>query len=171
MKKIIGFFSAAVIMIAFATNVNAQVSANALASATIVTPIAIAWASDMNFGNVGVDAAGGTVDMTPAGVRTANGGCFLPAVTGTVTAGSFTVSGTGGATYSITLPGAALTISNGANNMSVDTWTSTPTPTGTIGGGGTQTLSVGATLHVGGSQAPGLYTSAAPGFTVTVNYN
>jgi len=170
MKKVIRFFSAAIVMIAFTANVNAQ-SATALASATIVTPITLTWVSDMNFGNVGVNAVGGTVDMTPAGGRTANGGCFLPAVTGTVTAGAFTVGGSAAATYSITLPAGALTISNGAINMTVDTWTSTPTPTGTIGGGGTQSLTIGGTLHVAGSQAPGLYTSAAPGFTVTVNYN
>jgi hypothetical protein len=53
--------------------------------------------------------------------------------------------------------------------MTVDTWTSTPTPTGTLTGG-TQTLTVGATLHVAGSQLAGVYSSATP-FDVTVNYN
>jgi hypothetical protein len=72
-------------------------------------------------------------------------------------------------TFGITLPAAATTIT-AVTNMTVDTWTSTPTPTGTLPGG-TQTLTVGATLHVGASQAAGVYTSGATPFTVTVNYN
>jgi hypothetical protein len=54
--------------------------------------------------------------------------------------------------------------------MTVDTWTSTPSSTGTLSSGGTQTLTVGGTLHVAGSQVSGTYTSATP-FSVTVNYN
>ena len=53
--------------------------------------------------------------------------------------------------------------------MTVDTWTSTPTPTGTLTGG-SQTLNVGATLNVPASSPSGVYTSATP-FNVTVNYN
>ncbi len=53
--------------------------------------------------------------------------------------------------------------------MTVDTWTSSPTPTGTLTGG-TETLTVGATLNVGASQAAGTYISGTP-FDVTVNYN
>jgi hypothetical protein len=63
----------------------------------------------------------------------------------------------------------ANTITDGTNTMTVGTWTSTPTPTGTLTGG-TETLSVGATLNVAGSQPAGVYVSGAP-FTVTVNYN
>jgi hypothetical protein len=53
--------------------------------------------------------------------------------------------------------------------MTVNTFTSTPTPTGTLTGG-TETLRVGATLNVGASQPAGTYVSGTP-FTVTVNYN
>src|SRR5512133_7024 len=92
----------------------------------------------------------------------------LPAVGGTISAAVFTVTGTTGATYSITLPASAI-ISFGAIAMTVNSFTSTPTPTGTLAGG-TETLRVGATLNVNGGQAPGLYTSGTP-FVVTVNYN
>ena len=54
--------------------------------------------------------------------------------------------------------------------MTVDTWTSTPSGTGTLSAGGSQTLTVGATLNVAGSQVAGTYVSGTP-FTVTVNYN
>ena len=157
-------------LLALSLSVQAQVSATATASATIVAPIAIANASDMNFGNVAVSTLGGTVVLSPGGVRSVTGDVTLPATTGTVSAASFDVTGTAGYTYSITLPAAATTISSGANTMTVDTWTSNPTPTGTLDGTGAETLSVGATLTVGGSQAAGAYTSGTP-FTVTVNYN
>ena len=83
------------------------------ASATIVTPIAIANASDMDFGNVAVSAAPGTVVLDPAGARSVTGGVTLPAVTGTVTAAAFDVTGQANFTYSITLPAAATTITSG----------------------------------------------------------
>ncbi len=124
----------------------------------------------MEFGNLNVGATGGTAVITPAGVRSVTGDVTMPATTGTVNAASFTVSGTANFGYSITLPAAATTLTSGANTMTVNTWTSSPTPTGTIGVGGTQVLTVGATLTVGGAQAAGTYTSGTP-FTVTVNYN
>lgn len=164
------FFALAILFFGFAAGTFAQVSATATATATIVTPIAIVNAANMNFGNVAVSASLGTVVLAPAGTRTATGGVTLPVVTGTVAAGSFTVSGTPSYTYAITLPAAATTITNGANNMTVDTWTSTPSGTGTLSAGGTQTLNVGGTLHVGANQASGIYVSGTP-FTVTVNYN
>jgi len=159
----------AVLFAAFSTVTMAQVNATASASALIVQPIAIAWAADMDFGNVAVSTLAGTVVLDPAGARTTTGGVTLPALTGTVTAASFTVTGDGTRTYVITLPAAATTISNGVQTMNVDTWTSNPSGTGTLAAG-TQTLNVGATLNVAGSQAPGTYVSGAD-FTVTVNYN
>ena len=153
-------------------NASAQSSATASASATIVTPISITKNVDMDFGNAAVQTAtGGTVVLDPAGSRTATSGVTLPAVTGTVTAADFTVNGQGNYTYAITLP-TTLTISDAGNahNMTVNTFTSTPAATGTLSSGGSQTLTVGATLNVGAGQASGTYTSASP-FTVTVNYN
>lgn len=168
MKRIAKFFTLAIIMVAFSVNTFAQVTASASATATIVTPITITKTVDMNFGNL-YSAAAGTVTIDPAGTRTVGGGVTL-APGGTVTAAAFTVGGTAGVIYSITLPPAATTITDGTNTMTVDTWSSNPTPTGTIGGGGTETLTVGAVLHVGAAQPAGIYVSATP-FDVTVNYN
>ena len=123
----------------------------------------------MNFGNVAVNASTGTVILTPAGARSATGGVtFIPASPGTVTAASFTVTGLAGLTYSITIP-TTLTITDGTNNMTVNNFTSSPTPTGTLTGG-SETLTVGATLQVGANQVAGVYTTTTP-FDVTVNYN
>ena len=136
------------------------------ATATIVTGISLTKTADLNFGSVVPGGSAGSVMMTPAGARSASGGASLGSSTGS-SAGSFTVAGLAGAAYSITLP-ASTTITSGANNMTVNTFTSTPSVTGNLGGGGTQTLSIGATLQVGASQPTGTYSGA---FNVTVTYN
>ena len=170
MKLLSKLIFVSIVMLLFASSAFAQVTASATATATIVTPIAITNDVDMNFGNLAVNASVGTVVLTPAGARSATGGVsFLAATPGTITAASFTVTGLADATYSITLPAGALTITSGANTMTVDTWTSSPTPTGTLTGG-TETLTVGATLNVGASQPAGTYVSGTP-FDVTVTYN
>jgi hypothetical protein len=168
MKKLIPVFTAVLMMVVFATTVKAQVTGTATGTASIITPIAIANAGNMNFGNIAVSATAGTVVLTPAGTRSKTGGVTLPAVTGTVSAAAFTVTGLGSSTYSITLP-TTYTITSGANNMTLGTFTSTPSGTGTLSSG-TQTVNVGATLNVAASQAAGAYTNAT-GFPVTVNYN
>jgi Domain of unknown function (DUF4402) len=171
MKKINLSFLITLAFVAFATSASAQETASATATATIVTPISIVKDVDMNFGNVAVQSTtGGTVVLSPAGVRTATGGVTLPTTaTGTITAASFTVTGTGNYSYAITLPSTALTITSGANTMTVTTFTSDPSGVGTLTAG-TQTLNVGATLNVSAAQAAGTYVSATP-FDVTVNYN
>ncbi len=153
----------------------AQASATASATARIVTPIAISKTTDMNFGNVAVNATtAGTVILDTASARTATGGVTLPAVTGTVAAAVFNVSGEPSYTYAITLPSSALTISSTVSGttstMTVTAFNSFPSLTGTLSGSGSQTLKVGATLNVAAAQAAGTYTSGSP-FTVTVNYN
>jgi hypothetical protein len=169
MKNISKYFAVALLLVGVAASSFAQVSATANASAIIVTPIAISRTAHMDFGNVAVSASGGTVVLAPAGGRSTTGGVTLPATTGSPAAAAFHITGASGYTYAITLPAAVTTISSGANDMTVDTWTSTPNATGTLTGGADD-VTVGATLHVSANQAAGIYTSATP-FTVTVNYN
>lgn len=172
MKQIFKFFALAIVMIAFTANTFAQVSATATATATIITPIAIVNAGNMNFGNIAVSAVAGTVVLPAAlaPVRTVTGGCTLPATVGTVSAAAFTVTGQAGFTYAITLPANASLTGPGAP-MTANAFVSSPTvAAGGLLTGGTQTLYVGATLNVAGAQVAGVYTTAAP-FTVTVNYN
>ncbi len=171
MKKMKKQVAIAIVLCVMAKASFAQVSATATATATIVTPIAITKTADMNFGNVAVSTTAGTVELTPAGARTATGGVTLPAAAGTVAAASFDVTGTGNYTYSITLPSTSLVLTrnSGTETMNVDNFTSTPSGTGTLSSGA-QTVTVGATLNVVGAQAAGTYVSGTP-FTVTVNYN
>ena len=145
-------------------------SATATASATIITPISIAKTADMNFGNIAVSTgSGGTVVLAPAGTRTTTGGVSLPATAGSPAAAAFTVTGQGNYTYAITLTTSA-TLSDGASHtMTIGTFTSNPSSTGTLSSG-TQNITVGATLTLSAAQTAGAYTTSTP-FTVTVNYN
>ena len=149
-----------------------QGSATASVSSNVVMPIGLVKTVDMNFGNAATSAiAGGAIILAPAGTRSTTGiGVTLPAMTGTVAAATFTVSGAPGYTYSITLPSTATISGPGTTSMTVNGFTSVPGVTGTLSSGGTQTLSVGATLQIAAAQAPGIYTNATA-VPVTVNYN
>jgi hypothetical protein len=168
MKRVIITVSLCLVGIFTSTSVFAQATATANASATIVTPISISKNTDMNFGNIATDGSVGTVVLTPAAGRTPSGGVTLPATVGSVTAASFTVSGSGSYTYAITLPSSVI-IASGSDQMTVDNFTCTPGATGTLSSG-EEIITVGATLNLVASQAEGAYTSATP-FAVTVNYN
>ncbi|TFH37721.1 MAG: DUF4402 domain-containing protein [Bacteroidia bacterium] len=159
------------LLVAFSAGAFAQpATATANATATIVTPIAIAQVDDMSFGNIGTTGAVGTVSITTAGARAVTGGCYLPAVTGTFNAASFDVTGQANATYTIAINEVSITLSGPGADMTLDTWATDPTPTGTLSGTGTETITVGATLHVGVGQLAGAYASGSP-FSITVNYN
>ena len=160
-----------IIMIAATTGAMAQENATASSTATIVAPIGIAQSADMNFGNVATNDAGGAVVIATDGTTTPSGGVTLPAQTGTVTAAAFDVSGEADYTYTITLPSSAITLQDEeeANTMTVGTFISDPSSSGQLDSGA-QTVNVGATLNVDGSQEPGVYTNTSD-LTVTVNYN
>lgn len=171
MQKTARIFTIAVALVGFVSSSFAQESATATASATIVTPISITRNVDLKFGNVAVQSAtGGTVVLDTAGVRTPTDGVTLPAITGIVSAASFTIGGTANYAYGVTLP-SSVTLNSGGNTMTADVFTSNPSGLGgVLSAGGSQTLKVGATLNVAAAQAAGSYLSTTP-FTVTVVYN
>lgn len=106
--------------------------------------------------------------MAPNGGRSKGGSVLLVTQGASSAAAQFTVAGTAGATYAITLPANdTVTLSDGSNTMAVNNFTSSPSGTGTLTGG-SQVLRVGATLTAGIAQAPGSYTGS---FTVSVQYN
>lgn len=158
----------AIVMVAFSASTFGQNTATAAASARIITPISITKTVDLHFGTI--IAGVGTVTVTPAGGRSTTGP-VLSALAPAHTAASFTVSGESGLTYSISLSAGPVLISDGTNTMSVNTFVTNPTPTGTLTGG-TETLTLGATLTVtgGATQPSGTYTNLNA-VTVTVNYN
>ncbi|MDO8699105.1 MAG: DUF4402 domain-containing protein [Rhodoferax sp.] len=137
------------------------------ASVSWAAVIAIVNTQALAFGKF-VAGAGGSVTVSPAGGRSASGGVVL-VPSGAGAAAQFAVSGDANVTYAISLPAdGTVSLASGTNSMAVNTFTSSPSPTGTLGAGGAQTLSVGATLSVGSNQAIGSYSGT---FDVTVNYN
>lgn len=142
--------------------------AYAHARVNIIIPIAIVKNSDMNFGNVAVGGVGGTVILSPIGVRSTTGGVTLPAISGTISPAEFNVTGVAGSSFTITLPTTNHQVKNGSNVMIINNFTSSPSGTSTIGTTG-RIIKVGATLNIAPLQAPGTYTSVTP-FEVRVNY-
>ena len=140
-------------------------AATANATATIIAPITITKDVDLDFASI-VPGAGGTVVVDTADTRTCGGGLVC---TGAVSSASFTVGGQAGANYTIAVAPATLVITDGSgNSMNVDTWTTAPTSPATLSGAPPDSLTVGATLHVGAGQAAGVYSGT---FSVTAEYN
>lgn len=112
---------------------------------------------------------GGTVTVSALGGRLKSGSVILVNQGGTASAAQFTISGTPGAAFAITLPadGTVLLGDGSGATLALNGFTSSPAGSGLLPGGGSQTISVGATLSVGGQQTPGNYSGS---FNVTVNY-
>ena len=78
------------------------------------------------------------------------------------------MQGTANASFSISLPASVLLSDSASHTMTVDNFTSSPTPSGVLDGSGQQTLFVGGTLNVSANQAFGSYSGQ---MSVTVDYN
>ena len=121
----------------------------------------------LDFGRF-VAGSGGTVIVTPAGLRTRTGGVAL-LNSPSVGQASFTASRSGGnkTIVTVTLPANnSVRLTSGTNSMAVNTFVRTPS-TATLSLQTAQTIAVGATLTVAPNQAPGNYSGT---FSVTVNY-
>jgi len=131
---------------------------------TVFEPISISVGADMDFGTMITTGTAGTVTVTPAGARSS---VNVDLLGGFPAAAVFDVTGEGGNTYSITLS-SSTTLSSGGDTMTVDTFTHDAGGNPQLSGGGSDTFNVGATLHVGATQAPGTYSGT---FSATANYN
>lgn len=129
----------------------------------------IASTSGLSFGSF-VASTGGTIAVSASGGRSKTGSVILLTQGGGSTAAQFTVSSTAAAIYTITLPadGTVALVDDSGHSMALNGFVSYPSATGTLSGGGTQMLSVGATLSVNNAQARGSYSGSFP---VTVHYN
>jgi len=167
MKTINKLLGAFFLLTFFATSAVAQSSATASTTAILVTPISISKTTDMHFGTVGASALAGTVVLDWADGRTTTGGATLAG--GSPTSAVFNVVGEGSSTFSITIPTSPITLTSGANTMTVDNFTADLGAIGTLVGG-TKDIIIGATLNVGAAQLAGTYFNASD-LLVTVNYN
>lgn len=148
----------------------AAASDTATTSATVVTPITIVDAQNLNFGSFSA-GTGGTVVLTTGGVGSKTGDVVLTG--GTRAAARFTVSGQADASFSIGVADNNLTHTDTVTTMALVTThdldgASQNSPASGTLTLGTQTLYVGGTLTVGNAQTVGVYSGT---ITATVNYN
>lgn len=120
----------------------------------------------MAFSGVTLSSASGT--FTGSGSQPSSPTLYLGL---TVALGNSTSNPAGSCTgnvYAVTFLPTSLQLSGpGGATMTLGSFTSNPGPTGTLGAGGSQTLTVGGSLTVKANQAPGDYTGS---FTVQVTY-
>ena len=162
MKKITFVLFALIAGTAFGQN-SASASGTATVNAEVVSPISIADGTDLDFGRIIGNTAGGTVTVATDGERTADSGDLLAPST-TVQAASFSVKAAEGYNYKITIPTINLT---GAGDAMPIVFTSSLGNVNVQGTGANQALSVGGALTVNSGQAEGDYTGTVE---VTVAY-
>ena len=131
--------------------------------------IVLSNARNLDFGRF-VAGSGGTVVLSPAGVRSRTGGVILltsPAVGQAMFNVGKSSNGAGNKAVIISLPvNGSTRLSSGANTMAVNGFVNNPASLAAVPNGGT-TLAIGATLVVAPNQPPGSYTGSFP---VTVNF-
>jgi len=132
--------------------------------------------ASLSFGTI-VAGTDGTVVVPGNSANTRSSGTLTLVNGVAVNSAQFTIGGTTGQVYTVTLP-PSVNVVNGANNMLVDgfscdvatagTSVTGPTAVGTLASA-TRTFYVGATLHVTAASPVGAYTST--NFNVSVVYN
>jgi len=151
-------------------------SDTATATAIVLTPMTITKNTDLSFGNV--VQGNGTVTLATDGTRALSGNTAPLVTGGSPAAAKFTVGGTAGQIYGITVtPPATLTGPGTAMNFTafweaVDAATATGATSGTPAtftpAGATSYIFMGGTLAVNAAQTAGTYTGS---ITVSVDYN
>ena len=161
-RKLIAFTSLIALAGTFAPSA-AAADADAEAGAVIVAPLQVTKAEDLYFGTIVASlTSADTVVVGTDGSKTC--GAALTCLTNDHTAAQFNVAGQVDESYTISLP-SSVTISSGANNMTIDNFAGSQT-LGTLTAGA-DSFTVGGTLNVATNQAAGNYTGT---FTVTVEY-
>lgn len=128
--------------------------------------LGIASSQSLSFGKF--VAGTGSVTVRPDGSRMTSGE-VITLDSGPGQAATFIVTGDPGLTYAVTLPNdGSVTMSDGINSMPVNGFFSSPASSGTLSGGGTQLLNVGARLEVEAGQPAGDYSGT---FMIVVDYN
>ncbi len=151
-------------LIAGTTFAQSSVNGTATVNAEIVSPISItAKGSNLEFGRIIGNAAGGTVTVETSGERTADNDDLLAPSTN-VQASSFTIKAAEGYYYKIEIP--EINLKGDGDDMPV-VFTSSLGNENVVGTGADQTLTVGGALTVNANQAEGDYTGTVE---VTVSY-
>jgi len=159
--------------VSMVSEAKAQATVTATATAEVIEALTGRETAQLNFGRFSPESQGGTVIMSPDGVRSAQGTVILAG--GTHNAASFYITGQYEASFSITLPLGPQTLTNLSNSektIQVGQWESFPVQG--IGVGiltkGEMTVLIGASLTVGDMNANpvGIYAGT---YSVTFAYN
>ncbi len=148
-----------------------QVSVKAETFAEVIDALSANEDESLNFGRFSVGSNGGTIIISPDGLRTAQGTAV--AAGGNYSPGRFMVTGAAGATFTIELPDepAILVHDQSGKTMQIDGWLSDP-PSGESSTlpDGSRLVSIGARLNVGtvDENPVGQYAGT---FTITFAYN
>jgi hypothetical protein len=136
------------------------------ATAEILSALSVAEDTGLDFAQIAVNGAGTvTVGTGATPVDTCSAALVCA---GTKSRGVFTVTGAPGIGVTASVQESSISITSGANSMTVDGFT-LYWPTGTtLDASGNRSFDVGATLHVANAQATGVYTGT---YTVDVAYN
>jgi hypothetical protein len=120
------------------------------------TAIGLTQLADWNFGFIFTGSTTGSVTINTAGSRNAGGGVVLfNTATADPHAASYKITGDNSAAYSLMFPSSiTLTRTGGSQTMTLTNFTKTGTG---VLMNGSETVSVGATLHVGALQSGGTY--------------
>src|SRR5680860_178298 len=160
MKKITFILFALIAGTGFAQTSDSD-TGTATVNAEIVSPISITDGSDLNFGRIIGNAAGGDVEIDFADVRTfTNADMDVPTTTNLPTTASFDITAALSYKYSISIP--VTTLTGAGTDMGI-VFTQDRLSTANVGSGAVQALNVGGVLTVNPAQAEGAYTG-----TVTV---
>ncbi len=149
----------------------AQATISAQAFAEVIEALAASEDEPLNFGRFTTGSNGGAVIISPDGLRSVRG-TVTPAG-GMYSPGRFVVTGSPGASFTITLPGeeTILVHQQSGNTMQVNGWLSDP-PSGDAANlsDGSRMVSIGATLNIGSMEEnpAGIYAGT---FVLTFAYN
>lgn len=144
-------------------NSNNSASATANVTANVVAPITIIKTSDLSFGDFTSDKAACTVAVSARDVQTITGNCASLG-SGTVSAASFTVGGSGNRSFTTNVAATSPNLSDGAGHtMALTLQNNAPTH---LTNGAAQ-IDVYGSLAVAANQAAGSYADTV---TVTVSY-
>jgi len=166
MKKIL-ISAGALAALALSTPAFAATSNTASANATvnIVSPLSVVKNTDLNFGTIVGPFAGEVVHVDSAGTRTCP--VTLTCSGATVTAASFTVSGTKSQGITLTLPSSVTLNGSVSGTLSVDLSGDEPAASQTLNASGNYTLNIGGKLTIPSGTVDGVYSNT---FSVTANY-
>ena len=154
--------AAAVAALSFGSAASAATTATATATAEILSTLTVTNTAALDFGQVAVNGAG-TVRITGASSVTCSANLVC---TGNRRPAAFAVTGTSGVAVSAAVTAASVSLSSGANTMTLNNF-DLYFPDGNTLVAGATTFNVGGTLNVGAAQAAGVYNGS---FTVSVEY-